>query len=163
MSWHNHTSVCFLFQPASQFMLFTPLSQWCSDLASLVFVLLCVVMVSGFVFMLLPFLSPAATRSLAGRFAAICKRTSGYEHICSSPQQHLEYICIIFLIFKILERSSIWLCDAELSAMLKKSRARILSSFLPLPARTHPESCLNARSHTHTQRHSFLSRLSSLM
>lgn len=94
VSWHNRISACFLFQ----FMVFIPLSQprlSSSDLASLVFVLHCMVMLFWIFLPTFPISLASCQRVLARRFAAICKRTSGYELICRNPpHQHLQYIYI---------------------------------------------------------------------
>lgn len=141
-------------------MVFIPLSQprlSSSDLASLVFVLLCMVLL--FWFFLSAFTIPLAScqRVLARRFAAICKRTSGYELTCRNPPSTSSIYLHIFLTLTIQQKKEIWL--RHCSQVPRHKKKRFLSFFLYLL--THilsPALMASTCTVTHTLRAAFSSR-----
>lgn len=157
VSWHNHISACFLFQTVSQFMVFIPLSQPClssSDLASLVFVLLCMVMLFWFFFQHLPFLPPAAKRSWPAGLPLYAKEHLAMSSFVETPV-NIFGIFTYFLNFDDSTKKSG--CDTV--AECHATKKRFLSFFLYLL--THilsPALMASTCTVTHTLRATFSSR-----
>lgn len=149
-------------------MVFLPLSQPClssSDLAPLVFALLCVVMLFWFFFLHLPFLSPAAKRSWPAGLPLYAKEHLVMSSFVESPPINILDIFPYFLNFHdSTEKSVVWLRDTVAKCHTKKKEMSCeVSFFLPLPAYTPalvlPESCLNGiYMRGHTLRATFFSR-----